>query len=405
MEKVIGFFKSNIRIIIVLLIILVFLIIYLSKSELKQKTIYTVVSGDIEHSVETNLYVIKNETVIDYDENQAITAIVEQGRRARENEVIATYQNDSYDEYQRQIAEIDKQIQTLVKDLPDTYSADLINIENKILDYSNEVQGTTSYLKIQEYKTKLDELAYKKITVLANASPDSSAIRDLLSQRENLENLSKTSDNTILTPISGVVTYKIDLLENTYDFNDIESYSYSDFDKLISAYDNNSNNDFGIKIVDNFKTYLLVKSQTGENDEYIKAGRNYKIRISDLENLVISATLVKNIKEGECNYSLFKIDNEVDALVDYRKLSCEVIWYTETGIAVPLNAIYKDEIQGYDYVLLVYGADYVRVPVKIISQSDSIALVENVEESEYKKYNLDTTFKIELYDELVIEEK
>lgn len=405
MEKVIGFFKSNIRIIIVLLIILVFLIIYLSKSELKQKTIYTVVSGDIEHSVETNLYVIKNETVIDYDENQAITAIVEQGRRARENEVIATYQNDSYDEYQRQIAEIDKQIQTLVKDLPDTYSADLINIENKILDYSNEVQGTTSYLKIQEYKTKLDELAYKKITVLANASPDSSAIRELLSQRENLENLSKTSDNTILTPISGVVTYKIDLLENTYDFNDIESYSYSDFDKLISAYDNNSNNDFGIKIVDNFKTYLLVKSQTGKNDEYIKAGRNYKIRISDLENLVISATLVKNIKEGECNYSLFKIDNEVDALVDYRKLSCEVIWYTETGIAVPLNAIYKDEIQGYDYVLLVYGADYVRVPVKIISQSDSIALVENVEESEYKKYNLDTTFKIELYDELVIEEK
>ena len=405
MEKVIGFFKSNIRIIIVLLIILVFLIIYLSKSELKQKTIYTVVSGDIEHSVETNLYVIKNETVIDYDENQAITAIVEQGRRARENEVIATYQNDSYDEYQRQIAEIDKQIQTLVKDLPDTYSADLINIENKILDYSNEVQGTTSYLKIQEYKTKLDELAYKKITVLANASPDSSAIRELLSQRENLENLSKTSDNTILTPISGVVTYKIDLLENTYDFNDIESYSYSDFDKLISAYDNNSNNDFGIKIVDNFKTYLLVKSQTGENDEYIKAGRNYKIRISDLENLVISATLVKNIKEGECNYSLFKIDNEVDALVDYRKLSCEVICYTETGIAVPLNAIYKDEIQGYDYVLLVYGADYVRVPVKIISQSDSIALVENVEESEYKKYNLDTTFKIELYDELVIEEK
>ena len=405
MEKVIGFFKSNIRIIIVLLIILVFLIIYLSKSELKQKTIYTVVSGDIEHSVETNLYVIKNETVIDYDENQAITAIIEQGRRARENEVIATYQNDSYDEYQRQIAEIDKQIQILVKDLPDTYSADLINIENKILDYSNEVQGTTSYLKIQEYKTKLDELAYKKITVLANASPDSSAIRELLSQRENLENLSKTSDNTILTPISGVVTYKIDLLENTYDFNDIESYSYSDFDKLISAYDNNSNNDFGIKIVDNFKTYLLVKSQTGENDEYIKAGRNYKIRISDLENLVISATLVKNIKEGECNYSLFKIDNEVDALVDYRKLSCEVIWYTETGIAVPLNAIYKDEIQGYDYVLLVYGADYVRVPVEIISQSDSIALVENVEESEYKKYNLDTTFKIELYDELVIEEK
>ena len=405
MEKIIDFFKSNIKVIIVLIILLIFLIIYLSKSELKQKTIYTVVSGDIEHSVETNLYVIKNETVIDYDKDQPITAIVEQGRRARENEVIATYQNDSYDEYQNQIAEIDKQIQTLVKDLPDTYSADLINIENKILDYSNEVQGTTSYLKIQEYKTKLDELAYKKITVLANASPDSSAIRDLLSQRENLENLSKTSDNTILTPISGVVTYKIDLLENTYNFDDIENYSYSDFDKLILSYDNNNNSEFGIKIVDNFGTYLLVKSESSQDDEYIKAGRNYKIRISDLENLSITATLVKNIKDGDYNYSLFQIDNDIDSLVDYRKLSCEVIWYTETGIAVPLNAIYQDEIQGYNYVLLVYGTDYVRVPIKIVSQSDSIALVENVDESEYEKYNLDTSFKIELYDELVIEEK
>ena len=74
-------------------------------------------------------------------------------------------------------------------------------------------------------------------------------------------------------------------------------------------------------------------------------------------------------------------------------------------MAVPLNAVYKDETQEYNYVLLVYGTDYIRVPVRIIAQSDSIAIVENVDNEEYEKYNLDSTFKLEVYDELVIEEK
>ena len=52
---------------------------------------------------------------------------------------------------------------------------------------------------------------------------------------------------------------------------------------------------------------------------------------------------------------------------------------------------------------MVYGKDYVEVPVNIIAKSDSIAIVENASNEVYEKYNLDTTFKLELYDELVIE--
>ena len=137
MAKIIDFFKQNIKVIIVVAILLTFLIFYLSKEELGKKTIYTVVNGSIESSIETNLYLIKNETVIDYDKTQAITSIIDQVKRTSKNEAIATYKNDSYDEYQNQINDIDKQIQTLVKDLPVTYSADISNIEDKIFKYSN----------------------------------------------------------------------------------------------------------------------------------------------------------------------------------------------------------------------------------------------------------------------------
>lgn len=403
MNKIIDFLKSNIRVIIVLTIILIFIIFYISKKEFSKKTIYTVINGNIESSEETNLYLLKKETIVDYDKNQSVTAIIDQGKRASRYEAVATYKNDSYDDYQKQIEDIDKQIQTLVKDLPLTYSADISNIDDKILKYSNEVQGTTSYLRIQEYKTKLDELAYKKITILANSFPDSSAIRDLVAKRENLVNLSKTSDHNIISPVSGIVTYKIDGLEGVISYDEILNYSASELEKFISMYDSNTNNEFGIKIIDNFGAYFLVKTPSGKYDEYIKEGKNYKIRVSDFENLVLTATLIKNINDSGYNYSLFEIHNEIDSLVDYRKLSCEIVWNTIEGMAVPLNAIYTDEVNNYPYVLMVYGTDYVKVPINIVSKSDSIALVENVDKEVYEKYNLDTTFILELYDELVIE--
>lgn len=404
MGKVIDFIKSNIMIIVLVTIVAIFVSFYFIKNEFNRKTTYTVIQGQIEHTEESNLYLIKKETVIDYDKSQPITAIVDQGKRASKYEAVAIYQNESYDDYLKQIEDIDKQLQTLVKDLPITYSADISNIEQKILKYSSDVQHTTSYLKMQEYKAKLDELAYRKIVVLSNSSPDSSAIRDLVTKREELVKLSKLSDNNIFAPVSGVVAYKIDSLEGKYNFNSVEQMSAKDFENIIQAYDSNSTSDFGIKLIDNFSAYLLVKTQNKDNEQYIKIGRSYNIRISDLENKTLNARLKNNIKEGEYNYSLFEIDNEIDDILDYRKLSCEVVWNTDTGMAIPLNAIHEDEIMQYKYVLMVYGTDYVKIPINIITQSDSIAIVENVDKEEYKKYNLDDSFKLELYDELIIEQ-
>ena len=405
MKKVLDFLKANIRIIIIAVILLVFIIVYKSKDVFTHKTIYTVVNGDLESMTETNLYLLKSENIVDYNKEESITAIVDQGKRASKYEAIATYQNDGYEDYQNQIAQIDKQIQSLIKDMPETHSADITGIENKILKYASELQGTTSYSKIQEYKAKLDELAYKKITILANSSPEDSAIRDLISQREELVRLSKTSENTIWTDRSGIVTYKLDGLEGILDYGNITNYSAQDLDNIIEKYNTNGNNEFGIKIVNNFNAYLLVKTPKGENDEYIKEGRTYNIRVADLENTTLKVRLTKNIAEGDYNYSIFEIQNEIDSLVDYRKLSCEVIWNTISGMAVPLNAIYHDDEQNYDYVLMVYGTDYKRVAVNIRRKSDSIAIVENVDKSTAESYGLDTSFVLEMYDELVIEDR
>ena len=349
------------------------------------------------------MYLAKNETIIDYDKSTPITALVEQGKKASKNESVATYQNESYGEYLKQIEDIDSQIQTLVKDLPATYSSDLTNVEAKILTYAKEIQHATSYSKIQEYKTKMDELAYKKITILANSSPDSSAIRDLLNQREELVRLSKSSDNTISTPVSGIVTYKLDGLEDKIDFTNLRNFSSADINSLIGSYSGSSNNEFGIKVIDNFNVYLIAKTPVGDSSDYIAEGRNYKIRIADIENQVVTVTLVKNIQEGGYNYSIFKMNNDVDNVVDFRAMSCEIIWKSYSGLAVPLTSISRNEEKGYDYVRMVFGTKYVEVPINIVRKSDSIAIVSNFTKEQYQEFGLEKECTVELYDELVIE--
>lgn len=402
-DKVFDFFKRNFLVILFILAIIFFFVYTFTKEGMKRLTTYTVVEGIIEIGDQTTMYLAKNETIIDYDKSTPITALVEQGKKASKNESVATYQNESYGEYLKQIEDIDSQIQTLVKDLPATYSSDLTNVEAKILTYAKEIQHATSYSKIQEYKTKMDELAYKKITILANSSPDSSAIRDLLNQREELVRLSKSSDNTISTPVSGIVTYKLDGLEDKIDFTNLRNFSSADINSLIGSYSGSSNNEFGIKVIDNFNVYLIAKTPVGDSSDYIAEGRNYKIRIADIENQVVTVTLVKNIQEGGYNYSIFKMNNDVDNVVDFRAMSCEIIWRSYSGLAVPLTSISRNEEKGYDYVRMVFGTKYVEVPINIVRKSDSIAIVSNFTKEQYQEFGLEKECTVELYDELVIE--
>ena len=402
-DKVFDFFKRNFLVILFILAIIFFFVYTFTKEGMKRLTTYTVVEGIIEIGDQTTMYLAKNETIIDYDKSTPITALVEQGKKASKNESVATYQNESYGEYLKQIEDIDSQIQTLVKDLPATYSSDLTNVEAKILTYAKEIQHATSYSKIQEYKTKMDELAYKKITILANSSPDSSAIRDLLNQREELVRLSKSSDNTISSPVSGIVTYKLDGLEDKIDFTNLRNFSSADINSLIGSYSGSSNNEFGIKVIDNFNVYLIAKTPVGDSSDYIAEGRNYKIRIADIENQVVTVTLVKNIQEGGYNYSIFKMNNDVDNVVDFRAMSCEIIWKSYSGLAVPLTSISRNEEKGYDYVRMVFGTKYVEVPINIVRKSDSIAIVSNFTKEQYQEFGLEKECTVELYDELVIE--
>ena len=108
-------------------------------------------------------------------------------------------------------------------------------------------------------------------------------------------------------------------------------------------------------------------------------------------------------KDEEYNYTIFELNNEIEDLIDFRISNAEVVWEKVEGMAVPKVAIKTDEIGGYSYVTLVYGTQYVNVPIKIVLESDNICIVENLTNEEKEKIGVDTSFILEMYDKLVIE--
>lgn len=394
--------KHNILVVIMIIGIVISFIIY--KRYLNVKTTYTVVNGYVEKATDTLGLIIKDETVVELNKKEVAIPITEQNKRVAKCGIVAVYKNDKYDEYLKSIEDLDRTIQSLIVDLPASYSNDVSSLDLQIAELSKLAISETSYIKMQEYKSKIDDLAYKKVIILGERSPEGSKIRELIEQRKNIEknNMYLSTDN-ILAPVSGVATYKLDGLEDLINFENVENLDATKIEDVFSKYKSNNVSNFGIKIVDNYNAYILVKEKKGENDNYIQIDRNYTLKFGEKDINDITARLVKLVNGKDYNYVFFKVENGIENLVDLRTISIEVVWKKVSGMAVPKSAIKKNEEKGYSYVTLVYGTQYIDVPIKIEIESDNTCIVENLTKEEREKIGISTSYILELYDKLVIE--
>ena len=398
-------FKDNMKTIItiVICIIIVTSILIYNKFFNSKKT-YTVVNGSVEKVSDTYIYVLKEENVIEIDDSVVAVPVVEQDKRAAKNEVVAVYKNDNYEKYQSEISTLDREIQTLVNDLPSVYSNDISSIDSQISLLIKEAQNETSYVKMQEYKNKVNELLYKKITILGELSPTGSKIRELIEQRAKLDQDSKNSSNNIKAPISGLVTYKIDGLENLINYNEILNYDVEKLDEIINKYSSNNTNNFGINIVDNFKCYYLVKEAENENTQYIKEGQKYQIKLMDKNsNDSNTAILEKSINSNGYTYNIFSIENSVSDVLDVRETGAEIIWTKKEGLVVSLDAVVNKN--GINYVTLVTGGEYIDIPIKVVISNDTVCIAENYTKEELEELGITSNAVLERYDQLLIENK
>ena len=223
--------------------------------------------------------------------------IKSEGEKVAKNENIFRYYSKNEENLKKQIAELDVKIQETMKKQTDLYPADVKLVENQIDEEIEKLNKTTDISKLTEYEKKINQLITKKAKIVGEKSPSGSYLKQLNNQRVKLEKELNEGTETIKAPKSGILSYKVDGLEETLtpeNFSSLNKQYLENLNlktgKLIATSDECG------KIIDNFQVYIATISSSKQSKE-AKVGDKVKIRLSN--NNEIEAEIVYISQENE----------------------------------------------------------------------------------------------------------
>jgi len=186
----------------------------------------------------------------------------------------------------------------------------------------------------------------------------------------------------------------------TGDFNYLSTELLDGFDLKVGATIPLSNEKG--KIVNNFEAYIAVPINT-EKSMSAKVGDKVAIRLTNSKEIDAEISFIK--EEDNNRIIIFKISDDLSELLEYRKISLDIIWWKYTGLKVSNSAL--NEYDNKVYVERQRAGYIEKILVKVLRQNDTYSIIENYDEEElknlgYSEKEIDNMSKIKLYDEILL---
>ncbi|MBR3134059.1 MAG: hypothetical protein IKG56_01185 [Clostridia bacterium] len=392
---------------IVALLALVAMIIIVVKSILyliKMPTETAYVSEGTISKEETDIgYIIRDEVVVKGNNyKNGMEQIIDEGQKVAKDEPIFRYYSDGEDNVKEKISQLDTEIEDAIsKSDDDLFSSDIKLLDSQISEKLYELDDLNDIQKLQESKKNIDGFISKKAEIAGDLSPKGSHLKELIGQRNELQSSLTKESEYINAPRSGILSYRVDGLEETLIIDDFSKYTkkfLSDLD-LKTGQIISTNAEKG-KVVSNFDCYLVC---TSISEEAKKAEIGDRVSIVLPSSNTVKATVYYINKENDNETTLtLRFENGIEELLNYRKISFDIIWWNSTGYKIPNDAIITQN--NLNYVIKNKMGYYEKILVKIVKQTDNYTIVENYSTSEIKELNIDSNVRtsILLNDEILL---
>ena len=201
-------------------------------------------SGVLTLEESANGYIIRNETVLEGNNyKNEITSIVSEGERAAKGQTIFRYNSSNEEEVKAKIEEVNLKLQeALSNELKLFNTTDIKNLESQIDEKVQDLNKLTDIHTISEYKKEIEKNTNKKAKITGESSKSGSYIKSLTEQKEKYEKELTEGSEYIKTPVSGIVSYRVDGLESiltTTDFSNLTEETLENLEiktgKIISS--------------------------------------------------------------------------------------------------------------------------------------------------------------------------
>lgn len=288
----------------------------------------------------------------------------------------------------------------------DLFSSDIKAIEAQIESQIENLRNENNMQEIVEYKNNISSYIVKKAKIAGSLSSAGTYINDLILKRNNLEQTLNDGAKYVYSKQSGIVSYRIDGLEESLSINNLENIT-SDYLKSLKLTTGQivSKNESKAKVINNFECYIAV-TLNSEEAKKAEEGDKLKLRLSNQEE--VSAQIYKIKDEGNEKLIIFKITDGVENLINYRKISIDVIWWNDTGLIVPKSSILYED--GKSYILVKKNTNFNKILVEVKKENDNNCLINNYDTEElielgYTTEEINKMKTVKLYDEVVVDPK
>lgn len=398
--------KMKLSIAIILAVIVLSYAIYGVAKLVKNPTnTFMVTNGKISQEESEIGYIVRDEKVVkEKNYKNGMVKIKNEGEKVAKGDSIFRYYSSGENDLKSQIADLDIKIQEVMQNEKGILPSDVKLLENQIEKELNSIYGISNVQNIQEYKKNINTYITKKAKISGELSPSGSYLKQLLSQREELEDRLNSDSEYIEAPESGIVSYRVDGLEEVLTTENFANLNKEFLEKLdIKTGQTIASSEEVGKIINNFHCYIVFNSNSKESKE-TKVGNTIKIRLQNSD--VVKAEIENIIEEKDGSRTItVKITGDVEKLAAYRKISFDIIWWDAEGFRIPNEAIREEN--GLSYVVRNRNGYYNKMLVKILRKNDEYCIVKQYKTEELQELGFTNTQiysmkNIALYDEIVI---
>ena len=401
-KRKVNSFKLLILFLIILLIC--FYVIWAIVKLVKNPTNTVVVKVGTISKEETAVgYIIRDETIVKGENyKNGMEQIVDEGQKTAKGEPIFRYYSDGEEELKNKIAKLDEEIQKAIENSNEQlFTSDTKLLDSQINEKLVKINKLNSIQTIQEYKKSLNNYITKKAEIAGELSPAGSHLKTLIDERSQYEKQLSSGSEYVKSPESGVISYRIDGLEEILTTKDFSKYNKEFLTELNLKTGKivPTSTEQG-KIVNNFMCYIACTSKTKEAKS-AKIGD--KITLSLPNSKTVDAEICYITEEDDDEVTLvFEFSKNIDELLSYRKISFDIIWWNSKGYKVPNSAIITEN--NLNYVIKTRNGYLDRILVKLIKQTDTHSIITNYSSTEIKEISVDSKTKtsVLLYDELIL---
>lgn len=401
--------RINIKLIVASIIAIIFIIciIYnIIALFLNPTDTFMIENGEISATEQATGYIIREEKLFQGENyKNGIYQIKTEGERVAKGDPIFRYYTNNEEELIKKISDLDLQIQdALEQNQNNLYSSDIVAIDSKIEEYLKQVSRINNIEKLSEYNKEISNLLTKKAKLTGELSPSGSYIKELISKRSEFEKKLNSGSEHIKATVSGVVSYRVDGLEETLNVDNVKELKEETLNKLNLKIGQTvpTSNESG-KIVNNYYCYIATVVDSVEAKS-AKNGDRIRILLPTGDEVRSEIYHISEQENGKI-LLVFKLEDCVEKLINYRKISFEIIWWKANGLKVPNSSIVEKGEENYIVRKRIGYTD--NILIKVLKVAENYSIIDNYTSSQLKELGYSTEEiknmkSITLYDEILL---